>query len=124
VVNISASRLAFKTERKTRIIGDNGYVSIDYAKKSGTLIRKTANSIQMEEVREALRQGHDLTTLDYSKLVAIEPLEIDDADQLDLELSAFLNCVRTGDRPPIDAQSGFAAVRTAERIIASAKASL
>lgn len=124
VANVSASRLALKTERKTRIIGENGYVSIDYARKTGTLIRKTANAIQMEEVRRALREGTDLSSLDYANLVAIEPLTIDDADQLELEITSFLNCVRTGDRPPIDAQAGFAAVRTAERIIEAARASL
>src|SRR5690606_21493061 len=64
VANITASRLALKTERKIRIIGDNAYVSLDYAKKSGLLIRKTANELQMAEVREALRNGADLSDLD------------------------------------------------------------
>ncbi len=124
VANITASRLAFKTERKTRITGEGGYVSIDYAKKSGVLIRKTANQVQMDEIRDALREGKDLSDLDYSDLVAIEPLELEGIDQLEQEISAFLHCVRTGERPPIDAQAGTAAVRTAERIIASARASM
>lgn len=117
VVNISASRLALKTERKTRIIGGNGYVSIDYAKKNGVLIRKTANQVQMDEIRQALRDGADLSSLDYSELLAIEELALDDADQLELEITTFLDAVRTGDVPPIDAQAGFAAVRTANRIM-------
>ena len=124
VANITASRLAFKTERKTRITGEGGYVSIDYAKKSGVLIRKTANQVQMDEIRDALREGKDLSDLDYSDLVAIEPLELEGIDQLEQEIGAFLHCVRTGDRPPIDAQAGSAAVRTAERIIASARAGM
>ena len=33
------------------------------------------------------------------------------------EINAFLECVRTGATPPIDAEAGFAAVRTAQRII-------
>jgi predicted dehydrogenase len=123
VANITASRLAFKTERKTRIIGEQAYVSIDYARKTGVLVRKTANQVQMDEIREALRTGADLSDLDYSDLVAIEPLELEGVDQLEQEISAFLHCVRTGERPPIDAQAGFAAVRTAERIIEAARAS-
>ena len=116
VVNITASRLALKTERKIRIIGDNGYVSIDYAKKNGILIRKTANSPQMEEIRAELRRGTDLSDLDYSDIVTAEPLDIDDADQLELEIQSFLDAVRLGEQPPIDARAGFANVRTAHRI--------
>lgn len=122
VANVTASRLALKTERKTRIIGENGYVSIDYAAKKGMLIRKIANSIQMDEVRDALRKGTDLSDLKYHELLTMEPLEIDDADQLELEINAFLDCVRTGARPPIDAEAGFAAVRTAQRIIEAVRA--
>jgi len=121
VANITASRLAFKTERKTRITGENAYVSIDYAQKKGVLIRKTANQMQMDEVRDALRAGTDLSDLKYSDLVAIEPLELEGIDQLEQELAAFLRCVRTGERPPIDARAGSAAVRTAERIIEAAR---
>ena len=124
VANITTSRLAFKTERKTRITGEGGYVSIDYAKKSGVLIRRTANQVQMDEIREALREGKDLSDLDYSDLVAIEPLELEGIDQLEEEIGAFLRCVRTGARPPIDAQAGSAAVRTAERIIEACRASM
>ena len=121
VANITASRLALKTERKIRIIGDNAYVSIDYAKKSGLLIRKTANEIQMQEVREALRNGADLSDLDYGNLLAIEPLEIDDADQLEMEVGEFLEAVRSGRKPSIDAHAGFVNVRTAHRIMEAAR---
>jgi predicted dehydrogenase len=121
VANITASRLAFKTERKTRITGNNGYVSIDYAQKKGVLIRKTANAIQMAEIREALRSGTDLSDLDYSELVAIEPLEMEGVDQLELEIRSFLRAAGTGRTPEIDAEAGFAAVRTAQRIIESAR---
>lgn len=117
IANITASRLALKTDRRIRIIGENGYVSIDYAAKKGLLIRRTANALPMEEIREALRKGEDLSELDYSKLVTIENLEADDADQLEMELSEFLDAVRTGRKPSIDAEAGFLNVRTAHRIM-------
>ena len=121
VANISASRLAFKTERLTRITGEGGYIKIDYAAKSGTIIRRTANELQRQEVVDLLRAGTDLSDLDWSDLVNIEPLEIDNADQLELEIASFLEAVRTGRRPPIDAEAGFVNVRTAERIVAATK---
>ena len=119
VANISASRLALKTERVTRITGENAYLKIDYANKSGVLIRRTANELQMHEMRDQLRNGADLTNLDWSELVNIEPLQIEDADMLTLEIEEFLSAVRTGSTPSIDATAGFANVRTAERIIES-----
>lgn len=119
VANVTASRLALKTERVTRITGEHAYLKVDYADKSGVLIRRTANEIQMREVQEQLRQGHDLTTLNWHELVNIEPLQIDDAEPLKMELESFIHAVRTGTRPPIDATAGFANVRTAERILAA-----
>ncbi|MEC9373430.1 MAG: hypothetical protein VYC34_06270, partial [Planctomycetota bacterium] len=116
VANITASRLALKTERKIRVIGPDVYVSIDYAKKAGVVIRKNANRLQLEEVQEQLRKGADLSDLNYHELVAVEDLKIDDAEPLRMQLESFLTAIRTGARPEVDAQAGLAAVRTAERI--------
>lgn len=121
VANITASRLALKTERKCRIVAEDAYVSIDYAAKSGVVIRRTANASQLADVRGALREGKDLSSLDYSKLVALEPLAVDEAEPLRLELQDFVNAVRSGERPPIDADAGFANVRTANRIVEAAR---
>ena len=121
VANITASRLALKTERVTRITGENGYIKIDYASKTGTIIRRTANEIQMREVAEMIRSGMDLSDLNWMELVNIEPLEIDNAEPIVMEIEAFLDAVRTGRRPEIDAQAGFANVRTAERIVQAIK---
>ena len=124
VANITASRLAMKTERLTRITGEGGYIKIDYAAKTGMMIRKTANEIQMREVREQLRSGQDLTDLDWTDLINIEPLTIDDGEPIVKEIEAFLDAVRTGDQPAIDASAGFANVRTAERIVEAINLSL
>jgi predicted dehydrogenase len=117
VANLSASRLAFKTERVTRITGENGYIKIDYATKQGTVIRRRANELQMEQIREAIRKGTDLTSLNWHELVNVEPLVVDDQEPIVAEIRSFLDAVRTGERPAIDADAGFANVRTAERIV-------
>jgi len=121
VANITASRLALKTERVTRITGENAYIKLDYAAKKGTIIRRTANEIQMREIAEQIRGGADLTSLDWSELVNIEPLEIGDGEPIVMEIKAFLECVRTGHRPWIDAEAGLANVRTAQRIVRAIK---
>ncbi|MBX3383587.1 MAG: Gfo/Idh/MocA family oxidoreductase [Phycisphaeraceae bacterium] len=121
VANVTASRLALKTERVTRITGENAYIKIDYASKKGTMIRRIANEIQMREVREQIRMGTDLTNLKWDNLVNIEELAVDDAEPIVMELQAFISAIRTGQRPPIDAEAGFANVRTAQRIVEAIK---
>jgi len=121
VANLTASRLALKTERVTRITGENAYIKIDYASKQGIIIRRRANELQMEEVREQLRAGADLTDLDWHDLVNVEPLVVADDEPLLMEIRSFLNAVRTGRRPDIDAEAGLANVRLAERIRDAAK---
>lgn len=122
VANVTASRLALKTERITRITGENAYIKIDYAAKKGTIIRRIANEIQMEEVREQLRRGVDLTDLKWQELVNIENLVIDDAEPIVAEIRAFLDAVRQGVQPEIDADAGFVNVRTAQRIVEATRA--
>jgi predicted dehydrogenase len=122
VANVTASRLALKTERKLRIISEDAYVSADFVARSGTVVRKTANAQQLAEVREMFKAGHDLTSVDYLKLVKVEPLQVGEGEPLKLQIEDFLDAVRTGRRPVVDAQAGFAAVRTAERIVAAARA--
>ena len=121
VANVTSSRLALKTERVTRITGENAYVKIDYAARSGIVIRRTANEAQMREVRDNVRRGEDLTSLKWADLVNIENLKIDDEEPIVAEIQSFLSAVRMGTRPEIDAQAGLANVRTAERIVEAAR---
>jgi predicted dehydrogenase len=117
VANITASRLALKTERVTRITGENAYIKIDYAKKQGNMIRRTANEPQMRELRDAIAKGLDLTTLKWDQLVNVDFLAVDDAEPIVEEIREFLDAVRNGRRPSIDADAGFSNVRTAQRIV-------
>ncbi|HYF15909.1 MAG TPA: Gfo/Idh/MocA family oxidoreductase [Phycisphaerales bacterium] len=117
VANVTASRLAFKTERVTRITGENAYIKIDYGAKKGNMIRRTANELQVRELQEAIRKGVDLTTLKWDELVVVDPLIVDDAEPIVAEIGEFIDAVRFARRPSIDAEAGFANVRTAERIV-------
>lgn len=121
VANVTASRLALKTERKIRIISEDTYVSADFVARSGTVVRKTANAEQLEELRRRLKAGEDLSDVNYMNLVRSEPLDVGAGEPLRLQMEDFLAAVRSGRRPTVDAQAGFAAVRTAERIVAAAK---
>lgn len=121
VANITASRLAMKTERKIRIISDEHYVSADFGNRAGTVVTKTANREQLDEIRGRLKEGEDLSSLNYLELVNVAPLAIGSDDPLTLQARDFLDAVRTGRRPEVDAEAGLSAVRTAERIVETAR---
>lgn len=74
-------------------------------------------------VQKQIRDGKDLSDLNYGELIDVEPLKIDEAEPLKSQLSSFLDAVRTGRKPDIDARDGFANVRTAQRIVEAAGAS-
>ncbi len=124
VANITASRLALKTERVTRITGEKAYIKLDYGAKTGVIIRRTANELQMREIQSQLRGGADLTDLKWDELVNVEQLEIDDGEPIVMEIRAFLDAIHTGSPPPIDARAGFANVRTAQRIVEAIRATM
>ena len=120
--NVTASRLALKTERKLRIISDTAYVSADFVERKGTVVRRTANESELIDVRNQLREGADLSDVNYLELVNIDSLAVGEEEPLKLQAEDFLDAVRTGRRPQVDAEAGSAAVRTAERIVEAASA--
>lgn len=121
VANLTASRLALKTERRLRVFSRDAYVSLDYQKKYGIVAHRSGN---LEAIRDAvakIRSGEieDLSQLDYQKLVNIEELQIDDVEPLRAELDAFIDAVQGKISPVVSVEAGLNAVRTAERIVAA-----
>ncbi len=121
VANITASRLALKTERKIRIISEDAYVSADFVARTGTVVRKTANAEQLADLRRRLAEGEDLSNIDYLEWVQVEELAVGDGEPLKLQIDDFIDAVQAGRRPMVDAEAGSAAVRTAERIVEAAR---
>ena len=121
VANLTASRLALKTERKIRLITEDAYVSADFIERRGIVVRKTANAEQLQEIRRRLRAGEDLSDVNYLDLVEVDPLEVEPGEPLALQIDDFLRAIREKRQPTVDAQAGFAAVRTAERIVTVAQ---
>jgi predicted dehydrogenase len=122
VVNLTASRLALKTERKIRVFSQEAYLSLDFQKKLGIAVKKDANLDILRLARE--RNFEDLSqlqTLDFGTMVNVEPLPFDDVEPLRAELEAFLHSVRTGAPPVVSGRDGVAAVQLAHDILQSVK---
>jgi predicted dehydrogenase len=118
VANITASRLAMKTERRMRLFSPDAYVSVDYQKKAGVVIHKTANQAQLDMLQQKLSADEvpDLSNLDYTELVHVDQLEIDDSEPLKLQLQSFLSAVRSRGEPAVTGEDGTFAVDVAARI--------
>ena len=117
VVNMTASRLALKTERKIRIFCPTAYLSMDYQKKTGIAIKVADNAALIRLARQ--RNFEDLAQMkhfDFGSMVKVEPLQVQDSEPLRAEIESFLESVRTGSAPAVSAQDGYAAVELAERI--------
>ena len=121
VANLTASRLAMKTERKIRVFSTDAYLSMDYGRKTGIAIKKDSNLDLLKLARE--RDFKDLSQLadfDFGSMVNIEPLEVlDNVEPVKAEIESFLNAVRTGSPPAVTGEDGAAAVELAERIVES-----
>jgi predicted dehydrogenase len=120
VANVTASRLALKTERKIRVFSEQAYLSLDYQRRSGIAVKKDANLDVLDLARKhQLDDLSQLQGLDFLKLVHVEPLQIDDVEPLRSELEAFLDSVDNGSPPVVSAEEGLAAMELADQIVAA-----
>lgn len=119
VANLTASRVALKTERKIRLFSEEAYLSLDYLKKSGLMISKTANIDMMQWLGEQQGQDgqFDIQNASWTDLVNVETLDIDDREPLRLEQEAFVESVVQGKTPQVSAEDAVAAMELAEEIV-------
>ncbi len=121
VASLTASRIALKTERRLRIFSPEAYISLDYQKKVGTSVRRTGNLDLLRDTVGKIRSGEikDMASLDYTKLVQVDQLAIDDVEPLRAQLDSFCDSIQNGTPVTVPAAAGLAAVEVAERIVAA-----
>lgn len=123
IANITASRLGLRTDRRVRLFSRQAYLSMDYLKKSGIIIKADPNINVVKWIQDHKETGNfDLTTVNWPDLLHIEQLHIDDKEPIRLEQEAFLQAVT--DRrhmPEVSAQEGLAALECAQKILTSVR---
>ena len=92
VANLTASRISRDKVRKIRIFQEDAYLSLNYQKQSGYILRLRDGAIKRERV----------------KVVKGEPLQ--------RELAAFVTCAREGLQPRVTGREAAAALDLAIRI--------
>lgn len=99
VANVTASRISFKTERKTRIFQANTYISIDYHTKQFAVFQK-GDGEMFPGIPEIKRHQS----------------VFENGDALLEEIKAFLQCIAQDSIPLVTGEEGRAALATAEKI--------
>lgn len=98
VANVTASRVSFKAERKTRIFQPESYISIDYQQKQFAVFERG----------ETLAHGRpDIQQQEY---------RFEQSDALYEEISAFIKAAEGKCEPLVTGQDGRNALHTAEEI--------
>jgi predicted dehydrogenase len=92
VANLTTSRISFEKMRKIRVFQADAYLSLDYFDQSGVMYRK----VDAQIVKENIKVEKD------------EPLK--------LELSAFIECVRSRQSPRVDGRQAADALEIAMQI--------
>ena len=120
--NITASRLALRTERRLRVFSRQAFLSVDYFKKTGVIIKADENINIVKWINERREEGDfDFTKVNWPDMIQVEELKIDDKQPVQLQLEAFLRAVKDRSfRPEVSAEEGLAALKCAQRIMDSA----
>ena len=123
IANVTASRLALETTRKIRVFSRQAYLSLDFLKKDGLVIKTAPNVDVVKWIKERQSEGgFNFAGINWPDLLHIEHLDIDDREPLRVEQEVFLNAVADASlRPEVTAVEGLAALECAERILKNLK---
>jgi predicted dehydrogenase len=99
VANVTASRISFKSERKTRIFQKDTYISIDYQNKQFAVFQKGGGEM-FPGIPEITRHQS----------------AFDKGDALLEEIKAFIACIKEDKQPLVSGKDGRDALCTAEKI--------
>ncbi|WP_094092286.1 Gfo/Idh/MocA family protein [Legionella clemsonensis] len=99
VANVTASRISFKTERKTRIFQPNSYISIDYQNKQFAVFKKGEGEM-FPGIPEITRHQS----------------VFEKGDALLEEIKAFLVCIENNTTPLVTGEEGRDALEVAAKI--------
>lgn len=99
VANVTASRVSFKTERKTRIFQRRSYISVDYQEKQFAVFEK-GDGEMFPGIPNVLRHQ----------------IDIEKNDALLEEIRSFVRCIIDNSQPLVTAEEGKSALATAAQI--------
>jgi predicted dehydrogenase len=121
VANITASRVSPERMRKIRVFsgGDNPtYISLDYRAQEGYTLRVARDGEEESSLLKKLLRSKDSTIVSEfaGKRIVREPVPIEKAEPLKVELQSFVDCVRARQTPVVSGASAKLALDVAFEI--------
>lgn len=107
VANLSASRMSLQKAREIRIFQDNAYLSLDFMKQGGHLIRKS------DIIAYGLKMKVGLVKAGDTSSVPVREIPIEKGEPLALELEHFVDSVARSRQPKVGAALGKSALEVA-----------
>jgi len=105
IANITASRISIKEMRKVRVFQPDTYISIDFAARQTEVYKKISSGA-----------GSDGPQITY------EQVAVDQADALEREIQAFIQCVMSRCEPEVSGREGRDALKIALDIVEQVEA--
>ena len=121
IANFTASRVSTERVRKLRFFQPHQYLSLDFARQDLLLIDVTAAAGLTTEQLTALIEKHSKPEPEGAPRhptagLSMSKLPVAPGEPLSLEISSFLNAVRTRRQPVVDGQAGRRALALALEI--------
>ena len=119
VANITASRISQEKLRKIRVFQNDAYLSLDYQKQEGYILRLAQSGEKESSMLGklfGLATDATIVTEFAGQKIVREPVAVEKDEPLKLELAAFVECARQGKRPVVSGQEATEALRLALEI--------
>jgi predicted dehydrogenase len=124
VANLTASRASYAQLRKMRIWASEGYVSLDFATKSATVVRPSDDFLAGKVELDGVDLTKPIAVKDhlFGKVLRVDKVQPDGDDQLTLELDDFVRAARGQSSPRVSGDDALRAMRLADQVIKSLNA--
>lgn len=119
VANITASRISQEKLRKIRVFQPDAYLSLDYQKQEGYLMRLAgAGEKESTMLGKLFGLATDATIVTEfaGRRIVREPVPVEKDEPLKLEIASFIECARAGKQPKVGGQEAAEALRLALEI--------
>ncbi len=121
IARLTANRVALKPSRRMRFFSKESYVSLDFEKKYGLIIKKAPgwdlHKLNLGDIDTS--RIEDLWKFVFEGLLQVKELEMPEENPLQEELRSFVLSVRKGQPPLVDGEAGLRALKAAQMVLES-----